>query len=175
MAGDPKPARARRQIMEIEYLARDVSAWAAATPAAGDSAVALVIVEAARLTLECCSRVMTELDSQFGDVMQMLKQWVRDPTPLRQLAARPDWLLDGWGMPCAMWREAPEEERLTTSREISMLVPVLPREAEAWSGIVADWDRPVLLRRKVRALEEWRTGRMLGVTAARERALALAS
>ena len=63
---------------------------------------------------------------------------------------------------------------LSTSRDIAMLVPVLPREAETWSGMIADWDRPALLRRKVRTLEDWRTGRILSVTEGRERALALA-
>lgn len=73
----------------------------------------------------------------------------------------------------AMWRDAAEQERLGASREIALLVPVLPREAEEWSGVTADWDRPALLRRKVRALEDWRTGRMLQITECRERALAL--
>ncbi|MCX7371252.1 MAG: hypothetical protein NTW56_02230 [Alphaproteobacteria bacterium] len=173
IAGDPKPARARRQITEIETLVREVSAWAADTPAAQDSAVAAVIVEAARLTLDCCARVMADLDSKFGDILILLRQWVRDPAPLRQLLARPDWLLDGWSMICGMWRDAPEEARLSISRDIAMLVPVLPREAETWSGISAEWDRPVLLRRKVRTLEDWRTGRIVGITEVRERALAL--
>ena len=172
MPGDPRPARARRQMAEIQALASEVAAWSAATPAARDSVVADVIIEAARLTLDCCGRILAELDAGFSDVVALLQRWRREPAALRQLAARPDWLLDGWSMLCAMWRDAAEGERLAVSREIALLVPVLPREAEAWSGLTEDWEHPARLRRKVRALEDWRTGRMLQVTENRERALA---
>ncbi len=174
VARDPRPARSRRQMAEIETLAREVAGWAEATPAAKDSAVAEVIIEAARLTLDCCGQILAEFDSAFADALTLLQRWRREPAALRQMAARPDWLLDGWSMLCAMWRDAPEEDRLAAAREIAMLVPVLPREAEQWSGVPADWERPALLRRKVRPLEDWRTGRMLLVTEGRERALALA-
>lgn len=90
VAGDPKPARARRQMAEIDALAREVSAWAATSPAAQDSAVPEVIVEAARLTLDCCGRILGELDGQFADGLALLKRWRREPAKLRQMAARPD-------------------------------------------------------------------------------------
>jgi hypothetical protein len=172
--GDPKPARARRSLQELEIMAREVAEWGAVTPATQDSPVVEVIAEAARLTLACCDKILRELDAMIADPLTLLKRYRQDQAGLRQLAVRPEWLLDGWALLCAMWRDAPDHARLAISRDIALLAPILPREAERWSGIEADWERPVLLRRRVKAREDWRTGRMITMIEARERALALA-
>ena len=172
--GDPKPARARRQALEVETMAGEIAAWTAVTPAAQETPVADVIAAAARLTLDCWAPTIAELDRAFADALALLQRWRREPAVLRQMAARPDWLLDGWSLLCAMWRDAPQQDRLSVSHEIAMLAPILPREAEQWTGLVADWEHPAILRRKVRAMEDWRTGRILEHAEGRERALALA-
>jgi hypothetical protein len=88
-----------------------------------------------------------------------------------------DWLLDGWSLICGMWREARPADRLAVSWEMAMLVPVLPREAEAWCGVKADWDSPrqVGKRRSVRAMEDWRTGTLHDLIARNERLRARAA
>jgi hypothetical protein len=172
--GDARPARIRRQMAELGTLAREVAEWSAETPATKDSPVAEIIIEAAKLTLTCCTAILKEMEGVIADPMALLRAWRREPAALRQSTARPDWLLDGWALLCAMWRDAAEPDRLPVSREIALLAPVLPREAERWTGVQADWDRPLLLRRRVKAMEDWRTGRMLSITECRERALVLA-
>ena len=99
----------------------------------------------------------------MADPTALLRRWLHEPAALRQLASRPEWLLDGWELPCAMWRDAPEAERLATCLQIAALTPALPREAERWTCPAADAARqaPLLLRRRVRALEDWRTGEII--------------
>ncbi len=172
--GDLKPARARRHMQELEAMVREIAEWGAVTPATRDSPVVEIIGEAARLTLVCCDKVMGELDALIADPVALLRRFRQDPLPLRQMAMRPEWLLDGWALLCAMWRDAADHARLAISRDIALLAPILPREAGGWSGVEADWERPVLLRRRVKAMEDWRTGRMIHMIEVRERALALA-
>jgi hypothetical protein len=120
------------------------------------------IIGSAELTLAACRSILAELDALMADPTALLRRWLNEPVALRQLALRPEWLLDGWDLLCAMWRDAPEEGRLATSREIAILTPVLPREAERWTRHAAVRREPILLRRRVRAMEDWRTGQMIG-------------
>jgi hypothetical protein len=161
--GHPEPAHTRRKMIEVEALSRGVAEWSEVTPAARDSPVNDVIIGAAELTLAGCRSILTELDALMADPTALLRRWLNDPVALRQLASRPEWLLDGWDLLCAMWRDAPEEGRLATAGEIARLTPVLPREAERWTRHATTIRRePILLHRRVRAMEDWRTGQMIG-------------
>jgi hypothetical protein len=174
LPGDPVPSPLRREIQEIRRTADEIAAWCAGSPAAQDQRVGDVIADVVGLTLRCCTTALAELDALLANPEALLLRWKQDDTGLRALAARPDWLVDGWAFICALWADAPEAERLAVTWEIALIVPLIPREAEEWTAIHADWERPALLRRRVRALEDWRTGRMVDLTERHERALALA-
>ena len=160
--GHPEPALTRRKMMAVEALSRSITEWSEVTPAARDSPVSDTIIGSAELTLAACRSILAELDALMADPTALLCRWLNEPVALRQLALRPEWLLDGWDLLCAMWRDAPEDGRLATSREIAILTPVLPREAERWTRHAAVRREPILLRRRVRAMEDWRTGQMIG-------------
>ena len=160
--GQPEPAFTGRKMMELEALSRGVAEWSAATIAARDSPASGIITGSAELTLAVCRSILTELNALIADPMALLRRWLNEPAALRQLASRPEWLLDGWDLLCAMWRDAPEEARLATSLEIAILAPALPREAGRWTRRApATREVPVLLRRRVRAMEDWRTGQII--------------
>ena len=167
------PQRARRQIAEIRATVREITRWASLSTAAQDLEVGPIISEVADLTLQCADRVMALIDQELDQMESLLRRWRSDAEGLRTLVGRMDWLLDGWSLICAMWRGAKPADRLAVSWEMAMLVPVLPREAEAWCGVKADWDRPrqVKTRRSVRAMEDWRTGALHEMIARGERIL----
>jgi hypothetical protein len=171
------PQRARRQMAEIRATVREVTRWASADAAAQDLEVGPMIGEVADLSLQCADRVMELIDRELNNVEGLLRRWRSDAEGLRTLVGRMDWLLDGWSLICGMWREAIPADRLAVSWEMAMLVPVLPREAEAWCGVKADWDSPrqVGKRRSVRAMEDWRTGTLHDLIARNERLRARAA
>jgi hypothetical protein len=170
---DPLPGAVRRQIQDIRRTADEIAIWYAGSPAAQDQRVGDVIAEVVALTLRCCQSTLAELDALLSNPEALLREWRRDAAALRAIGSRPEWLVDGWGFICALWADAPDSERLAVTWEIALIVPLIPREAEDWTTIHADWERPALLRRRVRALEDWRTGRQLDLTERHERALAL--
>jgi hypothetical protein len=49
-------------------------------------------------------------------------------------ASRPQWLLDGWDIIIALWRQSEPSDREACFWEMSHLVPILPKEVEGWSG-----------------------------------------
>jgi hypothetical protein len=167
----PVPARARRQVAAVERMAREVAAWAARTPAARELRVAEVITEVAELTLRCCRIVLGHLDSESASMLHLLRAWREDAARLRLVSERPDWLLDGWALICGLWRDATPASRLSTAWEMALLLPVLPKEAAAWCGIQADWERPRMLQKVVPVRQDWLSGRTLDVIARSERML----
>jgi len=161
--GHQEPALTRRRMMELEALSRGIAEWNEASLAARDSPASAIIVGSVEMTLAGCRRVLMELEALIVDPLALLRRWLNDPVALRQLVSRAEWLLDGWELPCAMWCNAPAEGRLATSLQIASLTPVLPREAERWTRHdTAGREGTVLLRRRVRALEDWRTGQIIG-------------
>ncbi|MCU0886459.1 MAG: hypothetical protein MUF65_01345 [Rubritepida sp.] len=173
--GDTQLAPARRQVADIRAMAEDVATWYAMTPAAQDLRVGEVIAQATELTLRCCELTFAEIDKRLTDIAALLRAWRQERPQLQSLAARPDWLLDGWAAICALWTEAAPTDRLAVSREIALMVPLVPREAEGWTGLQADWNATMSLRKRVRALEDWRTGRMIDLTERNERLRAVAA
>lgn len=167
--GDPQPAPARQQAAAIRAFTEEVAEWCAATPAARDLRVGEVIAQASELTLRCCDLTFAQIEQRLADTAALLRAWRKERPHMRNLAARPDWLLDGWAAICALWTEAAPVERLAVSHEIALMVPMVPREAESWTGLRADWTATLSLRKRVRALEDWRTGRMIDLTERNER------
>lgn len=163
ISGHHEPALIRRKMMAVAALSQGLSEWSQTSPEACGSPASGIITGSAERTLAGCSHIITELDELMADPTALLRRWLHEPAALRQLASRPEWLLDGWELPCAMWRDAPKAERLATCLQIAALTPALPREAERWTCPAADAARqaPLLLRRRVRALEDWRTGEII--------------
>jgi hypothetical protein len=123
-----------------------------------NGAEADLIASAADLTILMAKETFADTQLLAHDISVLLSRWVVEPDVLAQLLARPDWLLDGWDLICALWDIAPEVG--TTIAEMAVLVPVVPREADAWLsqrlGLIVDL--PQHRSRMVQPMEDWRTG-----------------
>jgi len=149
----PRLLRSLRQTMD------GVADWRGAC---SDSTVALcadIVVAGAGLAIDCASAALAAARSLTDDIAVLLRDWSAAPDAVAGLAARPDWLLDGWDQICALWVDAGQaghEERTTALVEMALLVPVMPREAASWLGSgggAVDRDRS-----RVHLNEDWRTG-----------------
>jgi len=132
---------------------------------------AQLIAVSADLTITLVTATLADARALVGDIKKLLGDWFSDPAPTMQLLARPDWLLDGWNRICAIWVSAASPEDAVS--EMAALIPVIPREAELWSGSRLGHliDVPQYRRAVVRQLEDWRTGVTVTDLIARNEAL----
>lgn len=166
---DGMPCRMRGLARHLAAMAGEIELWVAQSADPKEQHAAMLVIDAARLTLGCASAAFTALDGLLSDTPSLLRAWREDSTDLGRRAARPDWLLDGWQVICELWRDADPGLRSGVLWEMALLAPVMPREVEDWLGIEEDWDRPTRMRRVVRTNEDWRSGRMLDIVARNER------
>lgn len=96
---------------------------------------------------------------QTDDMVGLLRAWSVDPDAVRRLAARPEWLLDGWEQICLLWNYAPENAaRRAALVEIAEYLPALPREVTEWNGAAAAMEGLFAEHRPIPLNEDWRTG-----------------
>lgn len=163
---NPTAAPVPALIAEIGALMQELSAWAASHPGPERSCVRL-IGQGAELTLRCCRRAIADAHAPLADVGELLRHWPERRDPVLALVARPEWLLDGWGLICGLWRGATAAQRRAALLDMASLVPVIPSEVNEWLGFDAatdmDGHRGGLRhwRRTVQSNEDWMTGRVL--------------
>jgi hypothetical protein len=167
--GDTSVSRTRGLVTTLQTMIAEIELFVAQSPDPGEQHAAVLVIDAARLTLSCASSAFKDLDGQLSDTTALLRAWREDSTELGRRASRPDWLLDGWQVITELWRDADPQMREGALWEMALLAPVMPREVEEWLGIEEDWDRPTRMRRIVRANEDWRSGRILDIVARNER------
>ena len=167
--GDSVLSRTRALVIRLEELVGQLELWVAQSPDPAEQHAAMLVVDAAKLTLTCAGAALRDLDGRLSDTPTLLRSWREDSSALSRRATRPDWLLDGWTIICELWRDCDPNLRHGTLWEMALLAPVMPREVEEWVGIEEDWERPTRLRRIVRANEDWRSGRILDIVARNER------
>jgi hypothetical protein len=143
----------------VDDLRRQLRAWRLSCGQAG-SPEADLIETAADLTVFMAKAVMADARRLLADVPRLLMRWRDDHDEVARLAARPEWLLDGWERICLLWRTAEEGfGQPATLREMAGLVPVMPREARNWVDVKFSPGRDIKSPRRWIALgEDWRTG-----------------
>lgn len=156
----------RRLADNLRGLTTEMAEWVATQPEERQGCVDLVVA-ATELTLRCARRAMAEVSGLADDVWDLLRRWHREAESVRSLAARPDWLLDGWDLIHGLWRSAQTpRQRDAALDEIALLIPLIPNEARDWLGFDAGDElhrhRMGLLhwRRSVLARQDWLTGRI---------------
>ena len=80
----------------------------------------------------------------------LLLAWRAGPERVAALAARALWILDGWRLPGLLWAAAAPGSSMALT-EAAQVAPLLPRKAEAWTGLPTDPAAAGLLRRVVAA------------------------
>ncbi|WP_431271327.1 hypothetical protein [Dankookia sp. P2] len=110
LPGDPTRARLPQLAGEIAGVIQDLGRWADLAGPAERSCIRL-LSDGAMLTHRCFRVALKELHDQLGDLWTMVQRWRLAPEAVSALAARPEWLLDGWELICGLWRAAGESQR----------------------------------------------------------------
>ena len=130
--GESEPARIPALLEGLSRLHEETTTWA--REHRGELAdIAAMIAEVAGATVTCAASTLRDARLLTEDAVALVRQWNTNPGAVIRLAARPEWLLDGWEQICLLWREAAmpgaREAALT---EMAMLAPVLPKEIRHW-------------------------------------------
>ncbi|TCZ64403.1 hypothetical protein [Roseicella aquatilis] len=170
---DPSQARMPQQAAEIQAVVQAMIRWSERATATERSCTRL-LAECASLTQRCFQHAMTEAHALLADLSGLVERWQRGQDPIANIAARPEWLLDGWELICGLWRGAAEEQRATALLDMAALVPVVPREVGDWIGfdaagaVVEHRSGLRQWRRMVQPNQDWTTGRILELVARNE-------
>jgi hypothetical protein len=152
-------SRVPRLVELLQWTRTDVAEWSRTQPEGDQAAYAQMIRSVADVTLSLADKTLGRARSLINDMVGLLRSWAVEPEPIQWLAARPEWLLDGWEQICLIWGFASDDAmRRVALAEMAQLVPVLPREVKEWSDIGPEVDISARLRRMVRLNEDWRTG-----------------
>ncbi len=112
-----------------------------------------------------------------GTIQDLLAALRQDPGGIAAAAARPEWILDGWDLPCGLWQQAESHAGQRPALvEIAAVAPVLPREAVNWAPGVIGSEEGSILRQLTALNQQWTTGLTSSDLVARnEQLLALAA
>jgi len=175
--GRELPARVPRLLALLQQVCADIATWGRSHSVEDIVGYADMVCGVADLTLDCAVTTVRDAQALSNDMTVLLGRWADEATAIADLAARPEWLLDGWERICLLWTIASDDAaRRAALVEMAQLVPVLPREASEWMGVDVASDRPISFRRSVRLNEDWRTGAaVFDLTARNEYLRALAA
>lgn len=163
-------ARLRHMITDLARMANEITDWAGdQQPEAAHVMAANFVVATARQTLECAEYALSDTDSLIADLGLLVPKWKTEKHRIIERARGPDWVLDGWKTPMAIWQGAGSKQRRAAIWEVALIAPILPREAKAWLGAVSDWrDTPRRITQVVRDKSDWRSGNMMELVARNE-------
>ncbi|MBV1795766.1 hypothetical protein [Siccirubricoccus sp. G192] len=156
-------------------MAREAEDWAKHGQDA-DRACARLLALSSDLTLRCCQPAFTTAFEMLDDLWRLLHRWRVAPEEILGPLARPEWLLDGWELICGLWRGTDPAQRGAALLEMAALVPVIPAEVRDWVGfdLVGEMHAHRSgMSRLVRLNHDWKTGRLMDLTARNEHLLAL--
>ncbi|MFN7672853.1 MAG: hypothetical protein ACK5O0_01405, partial [bacterium] len=125
---------ARTALAELESFIKEIDQWLTPRRDNARGMRAEFLLRKATLTFGCARAAINELDRVSEDTTILLRAWQRDQASVLRRASRPLWLLDGWDIIIALWRQSAPSDRDASFWEMSDLVPHLPKEVEGWSG-----------------------------------------
>jgi len=137
-AQDAVTGHARQALIDFRAFVKELDQWTAPRRGSPRGVKAEWVLHKAALTLSCAEAAVAELDRVLGDSTLLIRAWHRDKQSVIARAARPEWLLDGWGIVIALWRQSEPSDRAATLWEMAQLVPFLPKEVESWPGFPKD-------------------------------------
>jgi hypothetical protein len=124
----------RVAMADLQSFIKEIDQWLAHRRNNARGLRADFLLRKAKLTLMCTQAAINELDRVLDDTTILLRAWQRDQASVLRRASRPQWLLDGWDIIIALWRQSEPSDREATFWEMSHLVPELPKEVEGWGG-----------------------------------------
>lgn len=158
----PEPGRLRKRLRDLAAFRDSLADWAESDPS--DTApVGTFCAEVATHTLEIGEKALGDFDDRSRSIGAVIRDWERQIDPVRAVAWRLSWLIDGWEFVVAAWRDAQERDshgQRMAVNEMFRVLPLVPANESRHHH--ADAARSVMEkhRRSVRAYEDWRTGTM---------------
>lgn len=131
---DAVTGHTRSALAELESFTREIEQWLAPRHDNARGVRAEFVLRKAKLSWICARAAVNELDRVLEDTTILIRAWQRDQESVLRRASRPLWLLDGWDLIIALWRQSEPSDREACFWEMSHLVPPLPKEVEGWSG-----------------------------------------
>jgi len=168
-------ARLRQMMSELKRMADEITDWVAdEQQEAAHVMAAKFVVATARQTLECGELALANTDALIADLGNRIPKWRTEKDSILESARGPDWVLDGWKTPMALWQAAGPNQRRAAIWEMALIAPILPREAKIWLGEKADWrDTPRRITQVVRERSDWRSGNTMEMVARNENLIGL--
>jgi len=168
-------ARLRQMMSELKRIADEISDWAADQhQEAAHVMAAKFVVATARQTLECGEMALAYTDALIADFGLRVPKWRTEKESILESARGPDWVLDGWKTPMALWQAAGQKQRRAAIWEMTQIAPILPRQAKTWLGQNTDWrETPRRITQVVREKSDWRSGNTLELVARNENLIGL--
>lgn len=156
---DERDTRIPRLVAKLEDTRNRVSLWLGAAPDNDIGGLGRTVTAAMTVAHQLASDVLSATRSMSADPAGLLKHWVANPEETVAIAARCDWLLDGWEGVCLLWQQASHDSgRRAALLEMAQVLPVMPRQVSEWT------DRPVPdsamdpAARVVSQNDDWRRG-----------------
>ena len=163
-------ARLRQMLSDLRRMADEINDWA--VDQGQESAQVLAanfVVASARQTLECGEFALVITDGLISDFGRIMPKWRTEKDSVIERARTPDWVLDGWKTPIALWQAAGPSQRRAAIWEIALIAPIMPREAKAWLNAASGWlDTPRRITQVVRDKSDWRSGSVMEIVARNE-------
>lgn len=163
-------ARLRKMLDSLARMNDGIARWAEGeNPESSHVMATKFIQDTAQQTLECAKLALSTTDTLVAGFGRLLPHWKTEKDKVLERARAPDWIMDGWQTPMALWETAGPDERPAAVWELALIAPILPREAKAWMGSVTDWrETPRRITQVVRDRADWRSGSVLEMVARNE-------
>lgn len=163
-------ARIRQMLVELQRVADEIEEWAAQEQQeAAHVKAANFIITSARQTLQCGQVALANSVSLITDLGSLVPKWRVEKEAILERARGPDWVLDGWKIPVALWQAAEPKQRRASIWEMALIAPVLPREGKSWlNPSSGSLETPQRITQIVREKSDWRSGNRMELVARNE-------
>ena len=163
-------ARLRQMLESLTHMTDEIASWAEGEPP--DSThiqAAHFIQQTARQTIQCATIALAATDNLIADLGLLVPEWSSEWENILDCAQGPDWVLDGWKTPMALWAAAEPSQRSEAMWEMALIAPILPREAKTWLGNEKNAaETPRRTTQVVRDKADWRSGNVMELVARNE-------
>lgn len=163
-------ARLRRMVESLSRMTKEIASWAAEQPADSTHLQAANFVQqTARQTIQCAKIALNATDNLIADLGLLVPEWRGEWDNMLECARGPDWVMDGWKTPMALWGAAAPNKRSAAIWEMALISPILPREAKIWLGNDKNaGETPRRTTQVVRDRADWRSGDVTELVARNE-------
>jgi hypothetical protein len=154
---DGHAARVPRLIIRLAEARADIARWLLDNPQNDMEPLGRALISTMTGALDGAEAMLAQTRDALADPVKLLQSWVTNPDDAAGLAARCEWLLDGWELISLIWRMADSESsRRAALLEMAQSLPVWPREVNDWFPVQIPLE--AMNCRVVSRNDTWRSG-----------------